>query len=170
LGKNQGSCLVNNLDTGDGAGKNTGTFFEQVMKAPRDTVPFKNITDRLGKDWKMTPVSCPPGTIWSSSRGYGGAMGPSQFIPSTWELFKDRLGSSLGLEANNVNPWNPEHAILATAVYMADLGANAGGYTAEIRAACKYYGTGGSSCSYGKQVFVKAENIQLTMIDPLEGF
>jgi hypothetical protein len=72
LGKNQGSCLVNNIDTGDGAGKNTGTLFEQVMKAPRDTVPFKDITDRLGKDWKMTPVSCPPGTKWSKSRGYGG--------------------------------------------------------------------------------------------------
>lgn len=170
LGKNQGSCLINNLDTGDGTGKNTGTLFEQVMKAPRDTVPFKDITARLGKDWKMTPVSCPPGTKWTKSRGYGGAMGPSQFIPSTWELFKDRLGISLGLGGNDVNPWNPEHAILATAVYMADLGANSASYTAEIRAACKYYGTGGSACSYGKQVMAKAENIQLTMIDPLEGF
>jgi len=170
LGKNQGSCLVNNLDTGDGAGKNTGTFFEQVMKAPRDTVPFENITNRLGKDWKMTPVSCPPGTIWSGSRGYGGAMGPSQFIPSTWELFKDRLGSSLGISGDSVNPWNPEHAILATAMYMADLGASGGGYTAEIKAACKYYGTGGSNCTYGKQVLAKVDNIQLTMIDPLEGF
>jgi peptidoglycan hydrolase CwlO-like protein len=74
LGKNQGSCLVNNIDTGDGTGKNTGTLFEQVMKAPRDTTPFKDITERLGKDWKMTPVSCPPGTKWSSSRGYGGGM------------------------------------------------------------------------------------------------
>lgn len=177
LGKNQGSCLVNNLDTGDGAGKNTGTLFEKVMKAPRDTVPFQNITDRLGKDWKMTPVSCPPGTIWSSSRGYGGGMGPAQFIPSTWELFKDRLGSSLGLDGNNVNPWNPEHAILATAVYMADLGADNGGYTAERNAACKYYsgrscGVGGGPANsfYGTQVLAKAENIQLTMIDPLEGF
>lgn len=176
LGKNQGSCLVNNIETGDGAGKNTGTFFEKVMKAPRDTVPFKNITDRLGKDWKMTPVSCPPGKKYYSGRGFGGGMGPSQFIPSTWELFKNRLGSSLGLKPNNVNPWNPEHAILATATYMADLGADNGGYTAEKNAACKYYS--GRSCDnrrpsnafYGTQVLAKAENIQLTMIDPLEGF
>jgi membrane-bound lytic murein transglycosylase B len=176
LGKNQGSCLVNNLDTGDGAGKNTGTLFEQVMKAPRDTIPFKNITDRLGKDWKMTPVSCPPGTIYTSGRGFGGGMGPSQFIPSTWELFKDRLGSALGLSGDSVNPWNPEHAILATAVYMEDLGAANGGYTAESNAACKYYS--GRSCDnkkpansfYGTQVLATAENIQLTMIDPLEGF
>lgn len=176
LGKNQGSCLVNNIETGDGAGKNTGTLFEQVMKAPRDTVPFKSITSRLGKDWKMTPVSCPPGTIWSSSRGYGGGMGPAQFIPSTWELFKNRLGTTLGLDGDSVNPWNPEHAILATAVYMADLGASNGGYTAESNAACRYYS--GRACDskkpansfYGSQVLAKAQNIQLTMIDPLEGF
>lgn len=176
LGKNQGSCLINNLDTGNGAGKNTGTLFEQVMKAPRDTVPFKNITDRLSKDWKMTPVSCPPGAIWSSSRGYGGGMGPSQFIPSTWEIFKDRLGASLSLSGDSVNPWNPEHAILATAVYMADLGASGGGYTAEKNSACKYYS--GRSCDskkpansfYGTQVMATAENIQLTMIDPLQGY
>ncbi len=177
LGKNQGSCLVSNIDTGDGAGKNTGTIFEQVMKAPRDTVPFKDITDRLGKDWKMTPVSCPPGTKYTSGRGFGGGMGPSQFIPSTWELFKNKLGTTLGLSPNNVNPWNPEHAILATAVYMADLGAAGGSYTAERNAACRYYS--GAACTpgrkpsnvfYGDQVMAKAENIQLTMIDPLEGF
>lgn len=177
LGKNQGSCLVNNLETGDGAGKNTGTLFEQVMKAPRDTVPFKDITERLGKDWKMTPVSCPPGTKYTVGRGFGGGMGPSQFIPSTWELFKNRLGSLLDLKADNVNPWNPEHAILATAVYMADLGAGSGSYSAERNAACRYYS--GAACTpgrrpanvfYGDQVMAKAENIQLTMIDPLEGF
>lgn len=177
LGKNQGSCLVSNIDTGDGAGKNTGTIFEQVMKAPRDTVPFKDITERLGKDWKMTPVSCPPGTKYTSGRGFGGGMGPSQFIPSTWELFKNKLGSTLGLSADSVNPWNPEHAILATAVYMADLGAAGGSYTAERNAACRYYS--GAACTpgrkpsnvfYGDQVMAKAENIQLTMIDPLEGF
>ncbi len=176
LGKNQGSCLISSLDTGDGVGKNTGTIFQQVMKAPRDTVPFQNITNRFGMDWKMTPVSCPPGTIWSSSRGYGGAMGPSQFIPSTWEGngstylgIKTEVGNVMSVDPNIVNPWNPEHAILATAVYMADLGANSSSYTAQIKAACKYYGTGGSSCSYGKQVMAKADNIQLTMIDPLQG-
>jgi membrane-bound lytic murein transglycosylase B len=104
-------------------------------------------------------------------------MGPSQFIPSTWELFKKRLGSALGLNADSVNPWNPEHAILATAVYLADLGAANGGATAERNSACRYYS--GSTCSpnrkpansfYGDQVMAKAQNIQFTMIDPLDGF
>jgi membrane-bound lytic murein transglycosylase B len=176
LGKNVGSCLVANLDNGDGAGKNTGTLFEQVMKAPRDTIPFKDITERLGRDWKMTPVSCPPGTRYVVGRGFGGAMGPSQFIPSTWELFKDRIGPAVGVSAAKADPWNPSHAFTATALYLADLGASAGGYTAERNAACRYYS--GRSCDakapantfYGNQVMAKAENIQLTMIDPLEGF
>jgi hypothetical protein len=56
---------------------------------------------------------------------------------------------------------------MATAQYLADLGAGTQGYTAEIRAACKYYGSGGSACSYGQQVMSKAQNIQLNMIDPL---
>lgn len=176
LGKNQGSCIINNIETGDGVGKNTGTIFEKIMKAPRDTEPFKKITDRLGKDWKNTPISCPPGTKWTANRGYGGGMGPSQFIPSTWELFKDKLGSILGINGDSVNPWNPEHSIMATATYLSDLGASSSSYTSEKNAACKYYS--GRSCDsrrpanafYGTQVMAKADNIQLNMIDPLEGF
>ncbi len=175
LGKNQGSCIVKNIDTGDGVGKNSGTAFAQIMKAPRDTVPFKNITDRLGKDWSTTPVSCPPSATWTASRGYGGGMGPSQFIASTWELFKGRVGDDVGVSGDSANPWNPEHAIMATAIYLSDLGAGTGGYTAERNAACKYYS--GSSCSttrkpanafYGDQVIAKATSIQSNMIDPLQ--
>ncbi len=174
LGKNIGSCLINNSETGDGAGKNTGSPFEQVMKAPRDTVPFLAITERLGRDWKMTPVSCPPGAKYFVGRGFGGGMGPSQFIPSTWELFKNSIGTALGLNADKVDPWNPEHAFMATAVYMRDLGAGIAVYSAERDAACKYYS--GRRCDaakpansfYGNQVMAKAQNIQETMIDVLE--
>lgn len=175
LGKNQGSCLVTNIDTGDGAGKNTGTPFEKVMKSPRDTVPFKNITARLGLDWKMQAVSCPPGYTWTANRGYGGGMGPSQFIPSTWELFKTRLGVLVGKSAEQVDPWNPQDAFMATGLYMSDLGASGGSFTSERNAACKYYS--GSSCQpgrkpanvfYGDQVMQNADSIQ-NNIDFLKG-
>ncbi|HEY4489840.1 MAG TPA: hypothetical protein VJC12_01125 [Candidatus Paceibacterota bacterium] len=166
LGKNQGSCILSSLDTGDGVGKNTGTFFQKVMKAPRDTVPFADITKRLGRDWKITPVSCPPGYTYSSSRGYGGGMGPSQFIPSTWELFKDRIGKMVGVSANQADPWNPAHSFMATAMYLSDLGAVAGSYTGERNAACRYYS--GRACdnkkptnyTYGNGVMEKSETIQ----------
>ncbi len=155
LGTNVGNCLVTDLTTGDGKGKNTGTPFSGVMKAPRDTVPFERITKALGKDWSVTPVSCPqPG-------GYGGAMGPTQFIPSTWELFEPRIKAALGVPATN--PWHAEHAIMATGLYLADVGATGGTYTAERNAACKYYS--GQACSavsasYGDSVVAKAAKFQ----------
>lgn len=168
LGANVGSCLLSSLETGDGVGKNTGTAFEKVMKAPRDTMPFQTITNRLGRDWQITPVSCPTGARYYAGRGFGGAMGPSQFSPSTWELFKGRIGAMLGVAADQADPWNPQHAFTASAIYVSDLGASAQSYSSEIRAACKYYGSGGSTCTYGKQVMSKAQDIQLNMIDPLQ--
>jgi hypothetical protein len=57
---------------------------------------------------------------------------------------------------------------MASALYLADLGAVSGSYTAERNAACKYYS--GRACSdsintpYGDQVMAKAAGIQ-TNID-----
>ncbi|MES2014228.1 MAG: lytic murein transglycosylase [Patescibacteria group bacterium] len=166
LGKNVGSCFISNLQTGDGVGKNSGTAFKGVMKAPRDTDPFQKITSALGLPWSTTPVSCPVGG------GYGGAMGPSQFIPSTWILYQTRLAKALGVATPN--PWDAKDAIMATALYMADLGADAGTYTSERNAACKYYS--GRSCDskkpansfYGDAVVAKAEAFQ-SNIDFLKG-
>jgi len=164
LGKNIGSCYVSDLNTGNGVGKNTGSKFEQVMKAPRDTGPFESITKALGLVWSTTPVSCPLGAVYVVGRGFGGGMGPSQFIPSTWQLFSSRLKSTLGV--SSPNPWDPKHAIMATSLYLYDLGAGSGTYTAERNAACKYYS--GRSCdskkpynsSYGNSVIAKAEKFQ----------
>ena len=164
LGKNIGSCYVSDLNTGDGVGKNTGSRFDQVMKAPRDTIPFEQITNGLGLAWATTPVSCPLGAVYTVGRGFGGGMGPSQFIPSTWQLFSPRLQAALGISLPN--PWDPKHAITATAMYIADLGASSGTYTGERNAACKYYS--GRSCdskkpynsSYGNSVIAKAEKFQ----------
>jgi len=174
MGENVGSCYVKNLSTGDGVGKNTGTPFEQVMKAPRDTVPFEQITAALGFAFATMPVSCPPGYKYYSGRGFGGALGPSQFIPSTWKLFANRIDSALGL-SGTPNPWNPKHAITASSLYLSDLGAGTRTYTAERNAACKYYS--GRSCDsskpansfYGDSVMAIATDIQENMIDPLQG-
>ncbi len=164
LGKNIGSCYVKDLSTGDGVGKNTGTAFQKVMKSPRDTEPFKVVTSSLGFDWSTTPVSCPLGPTYSANRGYGGAMGPSQFIPSTWQLFSPRLQTALGTSIPN--PWNPADAIMATAMYLSDLGADGQTYTSERNAACRYYS--GRSCDtrsprnyvYGDSVVAKAKTFQ----------
>jgi membrane-bound lytic murein transglycosylase B len=155
LGKNIGNCYVTNLDTGDGVGKNTGTPFAGVMKAPRDTVPFKQIVEGLGGDPAHTAVSCPlPG-------GYGGAMGPTQFIPSTWALYESRIAASLGIGATN--PWDAQQAIMATALYLQDVGAAGGTYSAEHTAAAKYYAGGAWATSgqgYANSVMAKAASFQ----------
>jgi membrane-bound lytic murein transglycosylase B len=79
---------------------------------------------------------------------------------------KKKIASAL--DKTNPDPWNAPDAFMASALFLKELGASVGGYTAEIRAACKYYGSGGSACTYGKQVMAKAVKIQTTMIDPLQ--
>ena len=169
FGENIGSCYLRNTETGAGVGKNTGRVFNKVMKPTRDVEPFLAVTKKLGRDPFTTPVSCP----WSGG-GYGGAMGPSQFIPSTWRIFEDRIAKAVGVRT--ADPWIPQHAIMATAIFLSDLGADRGGYSAEINAACRYYS--GRMCDnkrpantfYGESVVKKAQNIQENMIDPLQRF
>ncbi len=155
LGKNVGQCLVTNLTTGDGKGKNTGTPFSGVMKSPRDTAPFERVMNALGRDWSTTPISCPqPG-------GYGGAMGPTQFIPSTWVMFEAKLKSSLGIAATD--PWNSLHAIVATGLFLADVGASGGAYQSEHTAAARYYAGGNWASAgqgYANSVMNKAAKFQ----------
>lgn len=156
LGLNTGSCLVTDLSTGAGKGKNTGTPFSTVMKAPRDTDPFETLMNKLGRSWSATAVSCP------QSVGYGGAMGPSQFIPSTWVLYEPRLSSLTG-EATP-DPWNARTAIFATALLMKDNGADGGTRTAERTAALRYFAGGNwakpANAPYGDNVMDHRDEIQ----------
>src|SRR6185369_13159413 len=99
-----------------------------LMKPSRDVGPFLDITGKLGFDPLKTVVSCPI----PSAGGYGGAMGPAQFIASTWQLFEDRLQSALGHYAN---PWLAQDAFMASSMYLGDLGAGGASYSSEIRAA-----------------------------------
>lgn len=168
LGKNVGSCYLTNTSTGAGVSVKSGTTFPNVMKPGRDVEPFIQITKSLDLDYSKTLVSCPI----ASAGGYGGAMGPAQFIASTWMLFKDKIAKAAGV--SNPNPWNPEHAFIASAIYLTELGAYSGSFTAEKNAACRYYS--GKVCStksvnntYGVQVMAKADNIQRNMINPLQG-
>lgn len=165
LGENVGQCLLTNAPKkGDGKGKNTGRAFSQVMKGSRDVDPFMDITAELGLDPYSQVVSCPPGY------GYGGAMGPAQFIPSTWMLYKDRLSRATG--QNPPNPWDPRTAIFATALLMADNGADVGTRSAERLAALRYFAGWGNAqkvayAFYGDQVMEHADRIQ-SQVDILE--
>jgi membrane-bound lytic murein transglycosylase B len=140
LGGNVGKCYLTDENTGAGVYVTTGEAVSNVMKPTRDVPIFMDITKALGLDPYQTIVSCQLGGL-----GWGGAMGPAQFIPSTWTLLADRVASALGI-SDTPNPWNPEHAIMAEALYMSDLGADSTSYSAQKNAACKYYS--GQPCGY----------------------
>ncbi|MBU6370987.1 MAG: lytic murein transglycosylase [Patescibacteria group bacterium] len=162
LGNNQGTCYLSNPSTGAGVNVRTGAYLAKVMSPTRDVPPFLTITNDLSVDPYHTIVSCP------QSYGWGGAMGPAQFIASTWMGLVSRVANALGI-SGMPNPWNPEHAFMASAIYLADLGASGGGYTADMRAACRYYGTGGSSCTYGRSVLAIASNTIQPEINTVNG-
>lgn len=155
IGTNVGRCYLKNAN-GDGQNVN-GSFVAKVMKPGRDVEPFIALMNELGKDPFNTRISCPVPGI-----GYGGAMGPTQFIPSTWISYRNRVKALTG---GNGDPWSAYDAIFATALYLSDKGAAGGNYTNERNAACKYYS--GRSCSalsaaagYGNSVMRHAEGFQ----------
>ncbi len=158
IGVNLGSCYLKDKITGEGIGIKSGNIIQRVMKSPRDTEPFIELMANLGRDPYQTPVSCP----WST--GYGGAMGPLQFITSTWDMVKGKTADYLGIKT--ADPWNGQDAFMAAAVLLKGNGAISGSYTAERDAACRYYS--GRPCSapnvknafYGNAVMAKAQIIQ----------
>lgn len=153
LGANVGKCYLTNTDTGAGVNVNSGKTYTNVMKPTRDVKPFIQLTSALGYDPMKTVVSCPIAGV----AGYGGAMGPAQFIASTWMLFQSRLNSALG---HTPNPWSAEDAFMAASLYLTDLGGVGTSTSAQLRASCKYYGSGGSTCSYGRSVQSLKASIQ----------
>lgn len=153
LGRNVGKCNR----AGDPSSKGW-----QVIMHSRDHVPFAQITSQLGLDTNTTPVSCPQ-FINGKQFGWGGAMGPAQFIPSTWMGYKDEVTRITG--HNPANPWNIEDAFMASSLKLARGGATSKTRAGEIAAAKAYY-SGNSKCSkpacnsYANAVLNKAAIIE----------
>ena len=140
-------------------GENVGTgTWRSDMHPNRDRPVFAVIAQTLGFNPDDLPVSRKP---WY---GWGGAMGPAQFIPSTWACFtgyinsltgscrwgkgytgswsynvnKDRIRKLVG-ENRPANPWEPQDAIMAAGDLLDDNGASKGTYRAERLAALRYF-------------------------------
>ncbi|MHB8660351.1 MAG: hypothetical protein ACYC75_00205 [Minisyncoccota bacterium] len=149
-------------ETDLGADLGTGTW--RIDMAPsRDQPVFVYITKTLGLDPDKMPVSRKP------SYGWGGAMGPGQFIPSTWVCYGGFINTqtsdctpSSGADTSfwqgpwqyatdkdrvrkltggdsPSNPWNARDAIMATAMLMADNGAATQNPADERLAALRYF-------------------------------
>ncbi len=132
------------VETNLGKTLGIGKWYED-MHPTRDVPVFKEIVAELGLDPDEMPVSARPcsaakrkaaGPGNRCGYGYGGAMGPAQFIPSTWIMYKDRIARVTG--QSPPNPWEPRTAVFATSLLMMDNGADKGTRNAEHKAAVRY--------------------------------
>ncbi len=109
--------------------------YKQVMSR-KQWPAFLKITKELGLDPNTVPVSCvvnKRGIVQS-----GGAMGPAQFMPSTWLNYgyKKKVEELTGIKP--ANPWRPADAFLAAGLYLARFGAASQNRKAEEGAVTAY--------------------------------
>ncbi len=127
------------------------------MHPTRDRPLFADICARLGLN--------PDNMLVSKKQwyGYGGAMGPAQFIPSTWVLYENKVASLTG--HTPANPWLPEDAFTASALLLRDNGAIAYNRASEQRSAvCYLAGCGNAKKKsyqfYGNDVMAFADKYE----------
>jgi len=177
LGKNVGTC--NRL--GDPANKS----WREIMPGPihyanyvkngkscsgadtpcsyrDDQTAFQSITKEFGMNPDITPVSCPMTDSQGNRIGFGGAMGPAQFIPTTWLGYKSKVSAITGKTAN---PWDIRDAFLAAAIKLK--GDGGGAISGEWTAAMKYFSgsTNKAYRFYGDNVVKMAKEYQQDIDD-----
>lgn len=157
------------LEIESGLGRNVGTGhwledmyqcylkLKKPARAELEKIAFFEIIGKLGLNPDTVKVSREP------NYGCGGALGPAQFLPTTWLGYEEQVARITG--HNPPNPWNVEDAFTAAAVKLARAGAAAKTATAETKAA-KIYISGKATCVsaicnyYAKAVLRKAEQIE----------
>lgn len=101
-----------------------------ITSAEKQKNAFLKITADLGLNPDTLPVSKKP---WY---GCGGAMGPAQFMPTTWSLYVDRIAKATG--HNPPSPWDSGDAFMASAILLMDNGADKRTPASERLAALRY--------------------------------
>ncbi len=168
IGRNLGRCTYN-----QSAKNKSGTVMSDSQKPA-----FLAIIKELGMNANITPVSCPI----PRDGQYGGAMGPSQFMPRTWwdaktgYGYKRRVAKVLGVAVPS--PFVNLDAFVGTALYLSDARdkcAGPNGFSSTFKiwgcTAAKYYSGLGSSgsrlsrhmnptYSYGYKVAKRAQGFQ----------
>ncbi len=173
IGGNLGACTYNQPKS-----NKDGTV---MRKSQWDS--FLTIMSELGMDPNTTKISCPI----PRDGAYGGAMGPSQFMPSTWWDvnngwgYKKRISKVLGIA--NPSPFVNLDAFIGTALYLSDARERCDakvvgtrkGFTSQFDifgcSSAKYYSGLGSSgsrlakhmnptWSYGYKVAARAQQFQ----------
>lgn len=107
-----------------------------IKRAEDEKDAYFEIVNKLGIDPNSVSVSREP------NYGCGGAMGPAQFIPTTWLAHEDEIGDITGHYPPN--PWDLTDAMAAMATKLSKIpGVTSGDYNAEYEAAGQYLGGSG---------------------------
>ncbi|MBD3238779.1 MAG: hypothetical protein GF332_04035 [Candidatus Moranbacteria bacterium] len=108
--------LLGILKVESNMGNNVGGGSYLVDMKPSQREIFEEICQDLDYDPVTMPVSKKPcyRDDKGNCTGWGGAMGPAQFIPSTWMGYKKQVEAVTGSKA--ANPWDIRHALTAMAL------------------------------------------------------
>lgn len=137
-----------------GQKQGTGTWKRDMH--PSQWSSFLRIVEQIGLNPDKVPVSKKP------PYGWGGAMGPAQFLPETWLGYVERIRERTGHVLPS--PWDIDDAFTGVALKLAEGGASAKTPSAERKAALIYFAgnnwTNPAFSFYGDSILNLAQEIE----------
>jgi peptidoglycan hydrolase CwlO-like protein len=136
--------LLGVLRVESGLGTNVGGGRYKTDMNPAQWDTFKKICGELGVDASSVPVSrraCYNSDAKDGCGGWGGAMGPGQFMPATWIGYKSKVEKITG--EMPANPWDLKDSLVAMGLKLAAVdGVTSGDRRAWAKAAAMYLAGG----------------------------
>lgn len=136
--------LLGVLKVESGLGTNVGGGKYKTDMNPDQWDTFRKICRDLGFDPDKMPVSrraCYNKDASDGCGGWGGAMGPAQFMPATWTAYKPQVEKAVG--HSDANPWDLQDSLVAMGLKLGNVaGVKNGERSAWAKAAGMYLAGG----------------------------